>query len=207
MSDVLTESTPRSRLEDPALATLFTDAHTINAFAPTPVPDEQLTEIWNLAKWAPTAVNVQPLRVVYVQSPDARRRLVRHLDEPNQAKTLTAPAVALLAVDTQFHDHIPRLAPFKAELRDVFAENPPAKEHVGKFNGTLQAGYFILAVRALGLGAGPMAGFDIAGMDGEFFPDGRWNSILVVNIGHPEGTDAWRPRLPRLDHAEVLRWE
>lgn len=208
MTDVLTSSElSPTRLDDSSLATLFTEAHTINAFAPTPVTDDQLTEIWNLAKWAPTAMNVQPLRVVYVQSPEARRRLVDHMDEGNRAKTLTAPAVALLAADSRFHEHIPQLVPFKAEMREVLEQQEQARQQLASFNAALQAGYFILAVRAVGLGAGPMLGFDAAGMDAEFFPDGRWSSTLVVNIGHPAGEDAWYPRLPRLEHDQVLRWE
>lgn len=208
MTDVLTSSElSPTRLDDSSLATLFTEAHTINAFAPTPVTDDQLTEIWNLAKWAPTAMNVQPLRVVYVQSPEARRRLVDHMDEGNRAKTLTAPAVALLAADSRFHEHIPQLVPFKAEMREVLEQQEQARQQLASFNTALQAGYFILAVRAVGLGAGPMLGFDAAGMDAEFFPDGRWSSTLVVNIGHPAGEDAWYPRLPRLEHDQVLRWE
>jgi len=208
MTDVLTSSElSPTRLDDSSLATLFTEAHTINAFAPTPVTDDQLTEIWNLAKWAPTAMNVQPLRVVYVQSSEARRRLVDHMDEGNRAKTLTAPAVALLAADSRFHEHIPQLVPFKAEMREVLEQQEQARQQLASFNAALQAGYFILAVRAVGLGAGPMLGFDAAGMDAEFFPDGRWSSTLVVNIGHPAGEDAWYPRLPRLEYDQVLRWE
>jgi 3-hydroxypropanoate dehydrogenase len=206
MTDVLTSPITRP-VDDAALAALFTEAHTIKAFAPTPVSDEQLHEIWNLAKWAPTAANVQPLRVVYVQSPAARERLVRHLDEANRAKTIAAPAVALLAIDNDFHETLPRVVPVKPELRDQLAGNDEARSHLGRFNSALQAGYFILAVRALGLGAGPMGGFDPAGLDAEFFPDGGRSSILVVNIGHPAGEDSWYPRLPRLDHDEVLRWE
>ncbi len=206
MTDVLTDPITRP-VDDSALAALFTDAHTINSFAPTPVSDEQLHEIWSLAKWAPTAANLQPLRVVFPQSPEARERLVRHLHEGNRAKTLTAPAVALLAVDNDFHELVPRVVPVKPELQGQLAANDELRNHLGSFNGALQAGYFILAVRALGLGAGPMGGFDPAGLDAEFFPEGGRSSILVVNIGHPASEDSWYPRLPRLEHDEVLRWE
>jgi hypothetical protein len=122
MTDVLTDPIAHP-VDDSALAALFTDAHTINSFAPTPVSDEQLHEIWNLAKWAPTAANLQPLRVVFPQSPEARERLVRHLYEGNRAKTLTAPAVALLAVDNDFHELVPRVVPVKPELQGQLAAN------------------------------------------------------------------------------------
>jgi 3-hydroxypropanoate dehydrogenase len=136
---------------------------------------------------------------------DGRGRLVAHMNDGNKAKTSSAPAVAVLAVDTQFHEHIPTLLPYKPELKDVFAANEEMATSTSRFNATLQAAYFLLAVRAHGLAAGPMAGFDAEGIDSEFFADGRWKSILVVNIGHP-GVEPWFDRLPRLDHDEVVRW-
>lgn len=63
----------------------------------------------------------------------------------------------------------------------------------------------ILAIRAQGLVAGPMAGFDADGIDGEFFADGRFKTILVVNIGHP-GENPWFDRLPRLSDEDALSW-
>jgi 3-hydroxypropanoate dehydrogenase len=193
------------RLDDEARAVLFTAARTANTFASTPVSDAELAEIWELAKWGPSATNSQPLRVLYVRTPEGKERLVKHMAEGNQAKTASAPAVAVLAIDTQFHEYMPELMPFRPELRDNLAANAPAREQITRFNSALQAGYFILAVRAVGLAAGPMAGFDRDGVDAEFFPDGRYRSILVVNVGHP-GENPWFPRLPRLDAADVITW-
>jgi 3-hydroxypropanoate dehydrogenase len=50
-----------------------------------------------------------------------------------------------------------------------------------------------------------MGGFDHAGMDAEFFPDGRFRSTLTINIGHP-APDAWGPRMPRLALDDVIDW-
>ena len=207
MTDVLDGTAPQTlgRLDEAARAVLFTDARTANTFAPTPVSDAELSAIWELAKWAPTSANTQPLRVLYVRTDAGRARLVEHMSEGNKAKTASAPAVAVLALDTRFHEHIPTVLPFRPELMDVFAANDAMRTSTGEFGSALQAGYFILAVRAAGLAAGPMAGFDAAGVDAEFFPGGRLKSILVVNIGHP-GQDPWFDRLPRLDHADVIEW-
>jgi 3-hydroxypropanoate dehydrogenase len=194
-----------ARLTDEAKRVLFTAARTANSFTDTPVTDAELTDIWELARWAPTSANSQPLRVLYVHPGPGRDRLVQHMNDGNKAKTASAPAVAVLAVDTRFHEHIPAVLPYKPELKDVFAANEGLRSETAAFNATLQAGYFILAVRAQGLAAGPMGGFDAAGVDAEFFPDGRLHTILVVNIGHP-GKDAWYARLPRLDHDDVVRW-
>jgi len=195
----------RPRLDDAGRALLFTDARTANSFSPAPVSDEELAEIWELAKWPPTAANIQPLRVLYVRTEAGKQRLVSHMNEGNQAKTATAPAVAVLAFDSSFHDHIPHVNPIKPELKDVLAANSEMANGMGRFSAGLQVGYFLLAVRAAGLVAGPMAGFDAAGMDADFFPDGRFKSLLVVNIGHP-GENPWYPRLPRLPHESAVQW-
>ena len=192
-------------LDPAARALLFGDARTANRFDGTPVTDAQLTEIWELARWAPTAANTQPLRVLYVRPGPGRERLVLHMAEGNKDKTRTAPAVAVLARDTRFYDHLPAVMPIRPGMREQFAGDAQRAEVTGTYNAALQAGYFLLAIRAVGLAAGPMGGFDSAAVDAEFFPDQRFASTLVVNIGHP-GRDAWFPRLPRLDHEHVLSW-
>lgn len=193
------------KLDESSLATLFTEARTANSFSSEPVADSELAAIWDLAKWPPTAANTQPLRVVYVRSAAGRARLVTHLNEGNVAKTESAPAVAILAVDTQFQVHIPTVLPIKPELKDVFDNDAEMHDAITSFNGPLQAGYFLLAARAVGLATGPMAGFDKDALDADFFPDGRWKSILVVNIGHP-GENPWFDRLPRLNSEDTVDW-
>jgi 3-hydroxypropanoate dehydrogenase len=192
-------------IDEQARRTLFTEARTANTFDDTPVSDAELTAIWELARWAPTSANTQPLRVLFVRPGEGRDRLVKHLNEGNRAKTESAPAVAVLALDTRFHEHIPTVLPFRPELKDTFAADDAHRLSTATFNSALQAGYFILAVRAAGLAAGPMGGFDADGLDAEFFPDGRFHAILVVNIGHP-GENPWFPRLPRLPHDDVIQW-
>jgi 3-hydroxypropanoate dehydrogenase len=206
VNDFVRQAAPSLRpLDDSGRAVLFTDARTANTFAPIPVSDAELAGIWELAKWGPTTANTQPLRVLYVRQGDARERLARHVYDRNKAKVASAPAVAVLAWDTQFHDHIPTVLPFRPQLKDVYDADREHRVHDGTFNSALQAGYFILSVRAHGLAAGPMGGFDAGAVDAEFFPDGRWRTVLLVNIGHP-GENAWMGRLPRLQQSEVVQW-
>jgi 3-hydroxypropanoate dehydrogenase len=183
---------------------LFHGARTVNSFDERPVTDEQLRDIFELVHWAPTAANSNPLRVLFVQTESGKARLLEHMNETNRAKTATAPVTAVLCVDLDFHEQTPRLLPYRPELKDYFADNGEQREKTARFNATLQAGYFILAVRAVGLAAGPMAGFDADGIDGAFLADTAWRSILVVNIGHP-GPEPWFGRLPRLDYEDVVR--
>ena len=189
-------------LSDDAADLLFKQARTANTFTDEPVTDAQLQAVHDLTKFGPTALNAQPLRILLVRSPEARARLVGHMGGSNKDKTAAAPLVAVLAYDVDFHEQLPVVFPHFPGAKDMFAEE--AGRHVaGRDNAYLQAGYFIVGVRAAGLAAGPMGGFDAAGVDEEFFPDGRTRSFLVVNIGTP-GPDAWFDRSPRLPYEQVV---
>ncbi|MET7846516.1 malonic semialdehyde reductase [Streptomyces sp. NPDC005356] len=193
-------------LDDAGRKVLFTEARTANTFAEVAVADDELAMIWELARWSPSAANGQPLRVLFVRTPEGKERLVRHLDEGNRAKTLSAPAVAILAYDVDFHEQMPTVFPARGDmLRAAFADQIDVREGIAAYNSALQTGVFLLAVRAAGLAAGPMAGFDKAGVDGEFFAGTGWHSQLVVNIGHP-GADPWFPRLPRVPVEDAVAY-
>ncbi|MEH1058331.1 malonic semialdehyde reductase [Micromonospora sp. CPCC 206171] len=182
---------------------LFRAARTANTFTDEPVTDAQVAAIHDLIRYGPTALNGQPLRVLLVRSAPARARLLPHVSAGNRAKTAAAPLVAVLAADVDFHHRLPELFPHRPEARDWLADRAQRVAQA-RFNATLQAGYFLLGVRAAGLAAGPMAGFDATGVRREFFPDGRHEVLLLVNIGRP-GPDAWHDRLPRLAAEEVIR--
>ncbi|WP_035846944.1 malonic semialdehyde reductase [Kitasatospora azatica] len=182
---------------------LFREARTANTFTDEPVTDEQLQAIYDLVKYAPTAFNQQPLRVVLVRSAEARERLVSHMADGNKAKTGSAPLVAVLAADNEFHEELPAQFPAFPQAKDLFFSERPVREGSAAFNGALQVGYFVIGVRAAGLAAGPMTGFNAEGINKEFFADGDHSVLAVVNIGKP-GADAWYPRSPRLAYDEVV---
>ncbi|MFC9223499.1 malonic semialdehyde reductase [Streptomyces hygroscopicus] len=189
-------------LDPAAQDLLFREARTANTFTDEPVTDEQVQAIYDLIKYAPTAFNQSPLRIVLVRSAEARERLVQHMAEGNQPKTASAPLVAILAADNEFHEELPALFPHFPQAKDVFFAERSAREQAAALNASLQAGYFILGVRAAGLAAGPMTGFDPAGVQKEFLDEDH-TPLMVVNIGKP-GEDAWFPRSPRLDYDQVI---
>jgi 3-hydroxypropanoate dehydrogenase len=129
---------------------------------------------------------------------------MRYLQPGNVEKARSAPVNAVLAVDNSYHEHVPRLLPFRPEMREALEDDREMHRRIQLASGWMLAGYFILAVRAAGLAAGPMGGFDSAGLDTDLFPDGEWRSIRVVNIGYPD-QDAWFERLPQLDYEEAVR--
>ena len=195
MTDTMTLSPAAQNL-------LFRDARTPNTFTDEPVTDEQIAAIYDLMKYAPTAMNNQPLRIVLVRQGGARERLLKHMADGNRDKTAGAPLVAVLAADTDFHENLDRTFPHFAGAKDLFADDD-AREAAARFNATLQIGYFLLGVRAVGLAAGPMGGFDAPALDEDLFEGTSLKSLLVVNLGRP-GENAWYDRLPRLEQDEVV---
>jgi 3-hydroxypropanoate dehydrogenase len=182
---------------------LFREARTANTFTDEPVTDEQIQAVYDLVKYAPTSMNMSPLRIVLVRSDDARARLVSHLADGNKDKTAKAPLVAVLAADHEFHEELPKLFPHFPQAKDLFFAERPGREAASNLNATLQVAYFILGLRAAGLAAGPMTGYDAEGINKDFFADGDHSVLAVVNIGKP-GEDAWFPRSPRLEYDEVV---
>jgi 3-hydroxypropanoate dehydrogenase len=146
------------------------------------------------------------MRLVFVKSPEAKARLRPALSPGNLEKTMAAPVTAIVADDMRFYEFLPRLFPHNPKMVDLFTR--PGQEQFTRTtafrNSTLQAGYFILAARALGLDVGPMSGFDNAKVDAEFFPDGRWKSNFLMNLGYGDPAGL-HPRNPRLSFEEACR--
>ncbi len=189
------------RLSEQALDRLFLKARSRNAWLNVPLPDALIRELYDLAKWGPTAANTTPARFVFVRSTAAKERLRPHLMPGNVDKTMAASCCVIVAYDTRFYDLLGKLFPSR-DMRSNFVGNAPRIEETAKRNSTLQGAYLMLAARALGLDCGPMSGFNAAGVDAEFFSDGRWKSNFLFNIGY--GTDEnLYPRNPRLDFDEA----
>jgi 3-hydroxypropanoate dehydrogenase len=69
-----------------------------------------------------------------------------------------------------------------ADMRSYFVRNKALIDEIAFRNSSLQAGYFILAARALELDCGPMSGFDADKLNAAFFPDGKWKVNLLCNL-------------------------
>ena len=188
-------------LDDTSLDLLFREARTRNAWSDTPVSEAEIRAIYDLFKYGPTAVNSTPARIVWVKSEAAKQRLAPHLSAGNRAKTMKAPVVAIIGQDLDFHEQLPKLFPNAPGAKDWFPTEDSRRETAFR-NSTLQGAYLIIAARALGLDAGPMSGFDNAGVDAEFFAGTNVKSNFIVAIGH--GTEETLfPRIPRLDFEEA----
>jgi len=190
-------------LNQTAFDTLFYTAHTHNGWQDRPVDDALLQKLYDMLKWAPTAANGSPARLVFVKSPEAKAKLAECMSPGNQAKTLQAPVTVIIGMDMEFYEKLPQLSP-AVDARSWFVGDEVGIHNTAFRNSSLQGGYMILAARALGLDCGPMSGFDNAKVDAAFFAGTPVKSNFVCSIGYGDAAKI-RPRAPRLDFAQACQ--
>ena len=188
-----------------ALDQIFLEARTHNKWQARAVPESLLRRLADTAKLGPTSANMSPVRILFIQSKAPKERLAPLMSEGNRPKVIAAPATAIIAYDLEFYDKLPKLFPHNLEARSWFAGKPGSEEHAFR-NSSLQGAYFIIAARALGLDTGPMSGFDAAGVNKEFFPDGKTKVNFICNLGYgdPEGVMGRLPRFAFEEFCSIL---
>jgi len=192
-------------LADAALDQLFRSARTHNGWqADRPIDDATLHALYELWKWGPTQANCCPARVIFVRSPEAKEKLRPCMAPGNLDKTMAAPATAIIGMDLAFYEAMPKLFPHAPDARSWFAGNDAAIHDAAWRNSSLQAGYLIVAARALGLDCGPMAGFDAEKINAAFFAGTEVKVNFLCNLGYGDPAKL-RPRGPRLNFEEACR--
>ena len=191
-------------LDDNALAQLFTHAHTHTKWQERALDENTLHQLYDIVKWAPTSMNTNPARFVFVTSQAAKERLRPTLAAGNVEKMMTAPLTVIVASDPKFYEHLPVLFSANAKARDMYHDKPEWAAETAFRNSSLQGAYLILAARALGLDCGPMSGFDNAKVDAEFFAQSGYRSNFLINIGYA-GENSTYPRGPRLSFEQAVQ--
>ena len=136
-----------------ALDQLFLQARSHNGWLDQPVSDAQLQQLYDLMKMGPTSANSCPARLVFIRTPEAKERLRPCLSPGNVEKSMTAPVVAIIAMDLEFHELLPKLFPHE-DARSWYAGKPDKIFETAFRNSSLQGAYFIMAARAVGLDTG-----------------------------------------------------
>lgn len=190
------------KIAQACLDQLFFNARTANGFLDKPVPLSLLQEAYDIAKMGATSMNSQPTRYVFLNTPEARARLLPALSPGNLDKTRVAPVTVIVATDTKFYEHMPLVFPNNAGAKALFEGNAPLAQGTATRNGTLGGAYFMIAARAVGLDCGPMSGVDLAKVNAEFFPDGRCETNFLINLGYGDNSKLF-PRNPRLSFEQA----
>jgi 3-hydroxypropanoate dehydrogenase len=188
-------------LSDEVLDRVFRSARTYNGFTDEPVTPAEMRAIWDLLKWGPTSANQEPLRIIWCESQEAKDKLAQFCSAQNAPKVRKAPVTAILAMDMEFYERLPKLFPH-TDARAWFLGNEGLIQESAFRNSTLQGAYFIIAARVLGLDCGPMSGFDNKKVDEAFFVGTSYKANFISTVGHGDPASIF-DRLPRLDFDEA----
>jgi 3-hydroxypropanoate dehydrogenase len=181
---------------------IFLAAQSANRFLDKEVSDTLLKQLYDVMKWGPTSMNCQSTHLLFIKGAQAKHRLQASLMPGNQAKTLAAPVTVIVASDLGFHQHMPEQFPVLPHAKQMFEDNESLSSSTAFRNSSLQGAYLIMAARMLGLACGPMSGFDNRLLDSEFFPDGRYQSNFLINLGYGDD-EGNHPRGPRLSFEQI----
>ncbi|MDW5316933.1 malonic semialdehyde reductase [Rhizobium sp. PL01] len=182
---------------------MFLTARSQNGWLDRPVDTALLEQIHDLARMGPTSMNCSPLRIVYLVSDEAKERLKPALAAGNVEKIMTCPVVAIFATDFAFADRLPFLFAH-TDGKGFFERNPHLVEDTAFRNATLQAAYYMMAARALGLDCGPISGFNGKQLDSIFFPDTQLRVNFLCGLGHGDMAKLFA-RHPRLSFDEACQ--
>lgn len=182
---------------------LFDNARTHNGFAPEPIPEATLRQLYDMVKWGPTSANTSPARFIFVTTPEAKAKLLAGMSPGNVEKTTQAPVSVIVGMDMAFYEKLPQLFPH-ADAKSWFVGNQAMIDATAFRNSSIQGGYFILAARALGLDCGPMSGFDAAKVDAAFWAGTTVKTNFIVNLGRGDASKLFG-RSPRLTFEEACQ--
>ena len=162
---------------------LFSKARSHKAWLDQDINDNQIQQIYNLLKFAPTSGNCCPARFTFVRSEESKQKMLPSLDQGNIDKVMSAPCVVIISYDTKFYESLSILSPHN-DAKASFEGKENKIKNTAKFNSSLQGAYFIIATRSVGLDCCPMLGFNKEKLNQEFFPDKKNKAIFICGIGY-----------------------
>jgi 3-hydroxypropanoate dehydrogenase len=191
------------QVSDTALDQLFNKARTANGYTTQPVEPALLRQVYELARMGPTSMNCQPARFTFLTTDAARQRLIPALAAGNVEKVRSAPVTVIVATDTRFFEFMPQIW-HRSGAREDFESNQALASATANRSGTLSGAYFLMAARAMGLDCGPMSGVDLAKVNAEFYPDGRWQANFLIALGYADHSREY-DRNPRLSFEQACQ--
>lgn len=165
------------------------------------IDNDIIVKIYELMKFGPTSFNGCPIRIIFIKSKTEKDKIIPFLNEGNRESAKAAPVIAILSYDLHFYKKLDFLFPF-VNAAEFFKKDKELSEITAFRNGTLQAGYFILAARSLGLDVGPISGFDEEKVQKTFLKDTTYKVNFICNLGYGNPKEL-ENRLPRPNFEEV----
>lgn len=163
------------------------------------ISKEEISEIISEASLAPSSANMQPWRVIVVDTPEGKEKL-RPLVRFNTLQNDTSSAMLLIFGDTQSYLYVEEIyntavaqGKMPAEVRDSQLETilsmyptlpKEMKVEIAKVDSSLFAMQLMLVARAHGYDTNPMAGFEVDQVAKAFdLDEERYAPVMIISIG------------------------
>lgn len=163
------------------------------------ISKEEMSDMISEASLAPSSANMQPWRVIVVDTPEGKEKL-RPLVRFNTLQNDTSSAMLLIFGDTQSYLYAEEIyntaveqEKMPAEVRDRQLEtilslfptlSREMKVEIAKIDSSLFAMQFMLVARAHGYDTNPMAGFEADQLAKAFDVDEeRYAPVMVISLG------------------------
>ncbi|MFX3635025.1 MAG: nitroreductase family protein [Candidatus Pristimantibacillus sp.] len=163
------------------------------------ISKEEISEIISEAGLAPSSANMQPWRVIVVDTPEGKEKL-RPLVRFNTLQNDTSSAMLLIFGDTQSYLYVEEIyntaveqGKMPAEVRDSQLETilsmyptlpKELKIEIAKVDSSLFAMQLMLVARAHGYDTNPMAGFEVDQVAKAFdLDEERYAPVMIISIG------------------------
>jgi len=200
-------ATEENRSGQKYLFNVIKNRRTVRKFKSTPVPKDHILKILDAARFAPTAGNQQPWKFLVIQDREKlellqKEALLWYLDEYKISRKPTQEELSQ-ARDTlkEILDNVLSAPVYIAVLVNSKAKYP----NYILYDGTLAAGYLMIAARALGYGTGFFTSFFPEEKMKKFFniPE-QYKLICFTPVGVP---DKWPETPPKKKLGEIVIFE
>lgn len=159
---------------------------TVRKFAQTPVEDEKIQKILEAGRWAPTAVNYQPQRILVLHTPDDLEKVRNFCSFGYDQKyvDLTKECNDTTQHKLNFYYGAP-LVLFVTYDRTACWINPQTKESSGQTDATIVAAHMMLEAASLDLGTAWISYFDEEKARKLLCLPENWQPVCMLYIGYP----------------------
>ena len=111
---------------------LFSKARSHKAWLDQDINDNQIKQIYNLLKFAPTSGNCCPARFTFVKSKESKQKMLPSLDQGNINKVMSAPCVVIISYDTKFYESLAILSPHSDAKSTFEGKEKKIKNKIGR---------------------------------------------------------------------------
>ena len=160
--------------------------HTVRSYAKTPVEPEKLEKILDAGRWAPTAVNAQPQRILVLDTRENLEKVREFCTFDWKQKYVD------LAKESDTADHKSIVLYYGAPTvlficydDTVCWTHPESGEQSGMTDATIVATHMMLEATSLGLGSAWISYFDKDKARELLHLPASWQPVCMLYLGYP----------------------